>query len=312
MQKDSQRGAAGIWIFLYFLANLSLTIHNKWVLNRVNFNFPWTLTAIHISVSGLGSYLVCKVSGMQSPSLDTWAWIKLLSFSILYSINIAMSNVSMSYVSLSFHQIVRSSVPAVILMLEYLMLGKVHSLGRKASLVPLICGVALSTVGEFGDIYFTYLGLALTLFGVVLAALKGVVTNMLMVGPLSLHPLEVISTMALPATIQCLIYGALFGEFSGIKRFVVGLQEETSAGLTLDDPLVSLLGKLALNGFLAFLLNWVSFTANQKTSALTMTVIANVKQIASIALALYIFNTPVNLIRATGIVLTLIGAIWYR
>lgn len=219
----------------------------------------------------------------------------------------------MSYVSLSFHQIVRSSVPAVILILEYLMLDKVHSWARKASLVPLISGVALSTLGEFGDIYFTYVGLALTLFGVVLAALKGVVTNMLLVGPLSLHPLEVISTMALPATLQCLLYGALLGEFSGIKRFIYNLQEEpSSSNLPLENALVSLAGKLVLNGLLAFLLNWVSFTANQKTSALTMTVVANVKQIASIALALYIFNTPLDAIRATGITLTLIGAIWYR
>lgn len=311
----SRTFSAGVWVLLYFLANLALTIHNKWVLSRVNFRFPWSLTALHIGVSGIGSWIFCTASSIPKKDLDFEAWKSLLSFSVLYALNIAMSNVSLAYVSLSFHQIVRSSVPAVILLIEWGWLAKSHSTNRKLSLIPLILGVIMATVGEFRDVEFTSIGLILTLIGVLLAALKGVTTNLLMVGPLKMHPLQVISYMAGPAAFQCLLYGLVAGEFSDItlllKRLSRDATIEAKHGGPIEYPVISLLGKLAVNGLLAFVLNWVSFTANKKTSALTMTVVANVKQVVSIAMAIYIFHTELSPIKILGIVLALGGATWY-
>lgn len=316
-EQKPQPVAVGIWVFLYFLANLALTIHNKWVLSRINFRYPWILTALHIGVSGIGSWIVCRFnSGIQQQTLDREAWIKLLGFSILYALNIAMSNVSLAHVSLSFHQIVRSSVPVFILVLEAAWLTKRHSTGRKLSLIPLVLGVSLATVEEFKDVSCTMIGFLLTLIGVALAALKGVVTNILMVGPLKMHPLQVIYTMALPATIQCIIYGAVAGELKSIRSLFSRLHYEAvtveASGGPVSFPVGSILFKLLINGLLAFVLNWVSFTANKKTSALTMTVVANVKQVFSIGLAIYIFSTPLTLTKLLGIGLTLAGATWYR
>ena len=129
-----------LWIFLYFLANLTLTIHNKWVLQKLHFTFPWLLTAIHIGVSGAGSYVLCQMFTIgedgRKRSLTQVEWAKLLGFSILYAINIAISNVSLNYVSLAFHQIVRSSTPAVTLLMEYVFFGKRQSYLVVLSLIP--------------------------------------------------------------------------------------------------------------------------------------------------------------------------------
>ena len=59
-------GAA--WIIYYFMANLGLTIHNKWVLKELNFDFPWLLTALHIGVSGLGASFLIYVRGYCKPA----------------------------------------------------------------------------------------------------------------------------------------------------------------------------------------------------------------------------------------------------
>lgn len=309
--------ATGTWVVLYFATSLALTIHNKWVLSKLNFRFPWFLTALHISFSGAGSWLVCRYSpSIPSRQLDRDAWVRLLLFSVLYALNIAMSNVSLAYVSLSFHQIVRSLVPAFILVLEAVWLSKRHPAGRKLSLIPLIFGVTLATVGEFSNVNFTTLGLVLTMAGVVLAAMKGVATNVLMVGPLKMHPLQVISHMAAPAALQCVAYGVASGETARLSQMLQKLRHETVAvtsnGGLEASPLASLLFKLTANGLLAFVLNWVSFTANQQTSALTMTVIANVKQIVSISLAIYVFQTSITTLKLLGILLTLLGATCYR
>jgi hypothetical protein len=203
-----------------------------------------------------------------------------------------------------------------ILVLEAVWLARQHSLGRKLSLVPLILGVTLATVEEFKDVNFTIVGLVLTLSGVVLAAVKGVATNVLMVGPLKMHPLQVISSMAVPAALQCIAYGGFAGEWKAIQAMLSRAHYEAvtieASGGPASYPSAVMLSKLAVNGLLAFVLNWVSFTANKKTSALTMTVVANVKQVVSISLAIYIFNTSLTTVKLVGICLTLIGATWYR
>lgn len=62
------------------------------------------------------------------------------------------------------------------------------------------------------------------------------------------------------ACIQTIIYAQLTGELNAVREYAA---ENMSTNM--------LFGLLA-NGAVAFLLNVVSFTANKKTSALTMTV----------------------------------------
>jgi hypothetical protein len=72
-----------------------------------------------------------------------------------------------------------------------------------------------------------------------------------------------------------------------------------------------LLLKLSFNGALAFGLNFVSFAANKKTSPLTMTVAANIKQCLSIILGIWVFRLDVGQMNALGILVALAGGAWY-
>lgn len=287
-----------VWISLYFFANLALTIHNKWILSRIHFSFPWLLTALHIGVSGVGALIALTVVyGKRPARLNRRQHLQLLLFSVLYAVNIAVSNVSLRHVSLAFHQIVRSSTPAFTVLLEMLFQQKYPKPMTLLALVPVMLGVCLATADEFGRRDFTTDGFWLTVLGVVLSAAKGIVTNQLLVGDLNLHPLDLLWKMGPSSVAQCLVYALIFGETSGLAQ-----RQSLSASDNMS---------LLANGLLAFALNWVSFTANQRTSALSMTVAGNVKQALSIALAVWIFATPVTAINVVGIVMTVVGGAWY-
>ena len=307
----TDRSQAGLWIFLYFAANLLLTLHNKWVLSRLQFNFPWTLTALHIGISGVGAYFLLNYYYHVTPTkLSRDAMVKLLLFSVLYSVNIAISNVSLSHVSLAFHQLVRSATPAITVVMELALFRKIHSARIYLSLLPVVIGICLATVDEFSDVSFTLAGFLLTLLGVILSCLKGIVTNVLMVGPLKMHPLEVIWRMSLPSVLQCLSYAAFFGELGLLPGFFHHHHpDKSSSGNRFDSAAA---GKLLFNGFLAMWLNWVSFTANKKTSALTMTVAGNIKQALSILLAIYFFGSRLSRVNLIGIIVALSGGACYR
>jgi len=158
-------------------------------------------------------------------------------------------------------------------------------------------------IATAGDYYFTILGLILTLFGTFLAAIKGVLTNRLQKSLTSpLHPLDLLLRMSPLACIQSLVYAALLGETGALRTRVANLSLRAQTTLILG---------LAVNGVLAFGLNYVSFAANKKTSPLTMTVAANIKQCLSIVLGIWIFRLTVGWMNAFGIIIALAGGAWY-
>jgi len=103
----------------------------------------------------------------------------------------------------------------------------------------------------------------MTNLGALLAAVKTIVTNRVQVGSLKLHPMDLLLRMSPLAFIQCMICAYFAGEWDAI---ILWKMEATWNGIW----------ALWFNGILAFFLNIVSFTANKKTSALTMTVAGNV------------------------------------
>ena len=123
--------------------------------------------------------------------------------------------------------------------------------------------LSLSSIifSTYGDYYFTLWGLILTLIGTGLAALKTVVTNQIQTGGggrLRLHPLDLLMRMSPLAFIQCVMYAWYTGELERVRKY--GAKEMTGTKAV----------GLLVNGVIAFGLNVVSFTANKKTSALTM------------------------------------------
>ena len=117
-----------------------------------------------------------------------------------------------------------------------------------------------------------------------------------MIGHLSLPPAEMLLRLAPLAFTQALVFAYATGEL---------------ADFTLSSPPASLIWALAGNGAIAFALNIVSFTANQSTGALTMTVCANLKQCLTVLVGARVFGVRVSLVNGLGMVVAILGAAWY-
>ena len=85
------------WLTTYFVLNLALTIYNKLVLAG-NFPFPYTLTAIHCLFGTLGSHICLKQGIFKRARLTSRDTALVTLFSVLYTVNIIVSNLSL-YVS---------------------------------------------------------------------------------------------------------------------------------------------------------------------------------------------------------------------
>lgn len=200
-------------------------------------------------------------------------------------------------VTIPFHQIVRATTPLFTVAIYALVLHQRYPTLTYLSLLPVIIGVGLAC---YGDIYFTPLGFFLTLLGAFLAAVKTVVTNRIQTSGLKLSPLEILYRMSPLALVQTLLYAYFTGELSRLGTFAadgnLGRRE---------------IAVLLVNGAIAFALNVISFTANRKTGALTMTVAGNVKQILTIVLSVVFWGLKVTGLNMVGIAVTLAGGAWY-
>lgn len=91
------------WLILYFVLNLVLTLYNKVLL--VSFPYPYTLTATHALFGLAGGTYLRLIKVYEPRSLCGSGHVIVVTFSILYSVNIAISNASLGLVTVPVSQL---------------------------------------------------------------------------------------------------------------------------------------------------------------------------------------------------------------
>lgn len=86
------------WLVLYFCFNLGLTLYNKAVL--IHFPYAYALTALHALCGSIGGFTLLRCGVYVPAKLTDADNMALLAFSLLYTINIAVSNLSLELVTI--------------------------------------------------------------------------------------------------------------------------------------------------------------------------------------------------------------------
>jgi len=281
-----------VWLGLWLVNNVAVTLLNKAAFASVHFNYPMTLSLIHMVCSGIG----CRISYTRPVKTLSWdARKQILLFSIIFTLNIVVGNVSLKFVSVNFNQVMRSLVPGLTLLVG-LWQGKPFTLVRALSVLPIIVGVAMAC---FGDMTYTALGFFVTLGCIILAAAKVVCGGEMLRGEAQLQPMELLSWMAPLAGVQCFVLAVCTGEISAIYG---------------SWPEVNTRGVWTMvfgSGLASFTLNVSSLIANKLTSPLTLCIAANVKQVLMIVVSTLVFKTEVTVLNGMGILLVLVASANY-
>lgn len=278
-----------IWLLLWTVNNVGLTLMNKAVFSKVSFPYPFLLSSVHMACNSLGAAMLSYFLGVEKCPRTYKSYL----FSIIFSLNIAVGNMSLKYVSVNFNQMMRSLVPALSIVLGKILYGRYISTQRIKAVIPVVIGVALATLGDKANI--TLWGLIVTTTCISLAALK-VVSGGEMVRELS--PLELLRQMSPPALVQCLLLSWWNGELFAAEDD--GNKPSPNAWLL-----------VTLTGIVSFTLNIASLQSNKLTSPLTLCIAANVKQVLMLILSTVFFNVTISQLNGIGIIIVLIGSANY-
>ena len=291
--------------------NVGVTLLNKAAFATVDFHYPYFLSFVHMVCNSVGSQLVFKslardmktgkhgifqklLGNIARKELDTKGKKYIIAFSVIFSLNIAIGNVSLRHVSVNFNQVMRSLVPAITIGMGFY-IGKQTSQKRINAVIPIVIGVAMAC---FGDMTFSAFGFFYTCMCVILAALKVVASGEMLTGALKLHPVDLLGHMAPLAMIQCIFLAYVTGEINSIAS-----RPEL---YTIWPMLV-----VVISGVFSFSLNICSLMANKLTSPLTLCIAANVKQVLMISISTLVFSIPISPLNGGGIVVVLIASAYY-
>lgn len=303
------RDATFLWLVLWMANNVGVTLLNKAAFATVDFHYPYFLSFVHMVCNSMGSRIVFAslendektgrtgvfqrlLGKVERKSINKSGMRSIVGFSVIFSMNIAIGNVSLRHVSVTFNQVMRSLVPAVTIVMG-LFLGKQISLDRVLAVVPVIIGVAMAV---WGDMTYTMLGFFYTCACVLLAALKVLASGEILTGALKLHPVDLLGHMAPLAMLPCIVLSFATGEVASIASRPEIYSNSYPVGVVL------------LSGVLSFSLNICSLMANKMTSPLTLCIAANVKQVLMICISTVVFSTPITAMNGLGILVVLIGS----
>eukprot|EP00871_Galdieria_phlegrea_P002460 jgi/Galph1/3214/GphlegSOOS_G1866.1 len=328
-------GLIGAIVMATFSTSSTLVIYNKWLLRYIdnkfywkkNFPFPLLVTACHMGFIALTLRLIFRYTNWcERPKVTNRVYYYfVVPYSILVALDISLSNSGFLYLEASFVEMIKSSMPAFVLIFSALF--GLEVLSFKLALVVVLISGGLS-LASYGEVNFRWTGFMLELVAVLIGSLRLVFAQYLLHGKDDMKTtIESEDTVDASdniasstvhfkrlGTLQLLYYQAsiafLFLLFPAIFSFLsrwktVSLSHEKN--FLLLTSIVVLLGAI-----IALALNICDLLMVSYTSALTCTIIGTIKTAVVVGVSWLAFRNIVSILNLIGYIICLLGVVLYN
>lgn len=175
--------AAVALILAWYSVSSALNVFNKWFFGRANYAYPYPIfiTGCHMLIQSFISFLVLLFvypSWRPSKVVSGWDYAtKIVPCAFAAGLDIALTNSSLQYITLSFTTMIKSSVPIFVLIFAA-MFGLEKPKPALVLVVLVICaGTALMVVGE---LRFDWTGFIQSSIATVMSGLRWTLTHLLL------------------------------------------------------------------------------------------------------------------------------------
>ncbi|KFY46124.1 hypothetical protein V495_02641 [Pseudogymnoascus sp. VKM F-4514 (FW-929)] len=264
----------GLFILLWYIFSLSISIYNKWMFSseHLDFKFPLFTTCMHMLVQfSLASLYVTMSPCSVSPVLPA-----------------PYGNMSLQFISLTFYTMCKSSALAFVLIFAFLFRLETPSVKLIAIIATMTVGVVMMVAGE---VDFSPIGFTLVISAAFFSGFRWALTQILLLrNPATSNPFASIFYLA---PIMFLSLLAIAIPVEGPSSLIAGLRVLMEAKGPFLGPTI-----LLAPGAIAFCMTASEFALLQRTSVVTLSIAGIFKEVVTILAAGRVFSdimTPVNL-----------------
>eukprot|EP00669_Euglena_mutabilis_P005104 TRINITY_DN1647_c0_g1_i2.p1 TRINITY_DN1647_c0_g1~~TRINITY_DN1647_c0_g1_i2.p1 ORF type:complete len:373 (+),score=171.61 TRINITY_DN1647_c0_g1_i2:94-1119(+) len=275
----------------------AVVLHNKWLMTVFHFEYPATMTMMHMSFSFCIAFIICKVFKLVALPAITSQQILRAIFPIgaCYAIVLVCSNYAYVYLTVAFIQMLKACLPVLVLFVSVAFGVAKFERHLLWSILVISIGVVLVTEGQ---VDMSLPGLILQSVSLVFESIRLVMIEVLLKQKgIQLNPITTLFYVA-PVTLLCISVPAAVFEFDNLDKIV---------SMVTGNPLIFL-----LNCSLAFLLNLAVFLIIGKTSALTMNIAGISKDIIVIGISTVMFAAPLYMKSIVGFGIVIVGVSLYN
>ncbi|KAL3130623.1 hypothetical protein ABBQ38_008017 [Trebouxia sp. C0009 RCD-2024] len=284
-------------VFAYLGLNSVLNLTNKWALGVYGFSFPLLLTTCHMAFSCcvlLPFMLREPFRSKHRPTIEK-QWKGLVAIGIYMAANVSLNNLSLVLITLSLNQVIRSAIPVCTATLAIFIENKVPTGEEALGLVVLTLGVMVA-VWE-GSVSGSVTGLLLCCAGTVCNA-----AMMSTAGKVMSEKVDVLRLTFYTAPVSCAVLLPLF-LVRERQRFQIYYTQNSTAVLLV----------LLCSSIVALSYNVIHSLMIQKTSAVTTTVLGEVKIVGLLILSALLLGEKkaFTLKMTVGVTLAMVGFCMY-
>lgn len=288
----------GLVIAIYLGSNISLNMLNKWTLSLYGFRFPLLMGLAHMAFSffALAPIMMMKsFRDLHAPTLQKQLF-GVMTISTLFAMNVGLNNASLVSIPLSLNQVIRASIPIVAAVGSIFIEGKSPTLQEFSCLTVLFLGVAVA-VWEGSSSTASFWGIVICILGTISNGLM-----MSSIGKLLSERVDVLRLTFYTAPITIIMLLPFYYSFES-KAF-----SEYQAKHSMN-----YLGLLLLGCINALVYNLVHSYVIKITSAVTTTVIGEMKIILILVLSSIMLgeSSMWTLQMLVGCSLAILGFCWY-
>ncbi|KAG0171368.1 hypothetical protein DFQ30_001123 [Apophysomyces sp. BC1015] len=285
-------------VSFYFVISLSVVFLNKYIMDALEFPYALFVTWYQLVVALVLLLIWAHLGKTIIPpyEFDSTTAKKVAPLTFIYVMMLALNNLCLKYVEVTFYQVARSLSINFTILFTYLILGKKTSFPALVACIIVFLGFA---IGSYGEINFSWEGVMYGVGSSAFVALYGIYVQKTLtaVDNNQWKLLHYNTTLAIILLFPLVLFS---GELSEI--------------LTLKQEVISGFGFwvfMTITGVTGFGINIAMFLQVKYTSALTNTICGTAKACVQTILAAMLFRNPISDLNGLGILLALFGSGYY-
>ena len=288
-----------VLILLTWTCSVSVIMFNKYLLTVAGFPFPVLLTTWHQVFATLGTQVLGRTTSLLDSRHDLNMTPRMfvrqvMPVGIMFSASLIFTNKAFIYLSVSFIQMLKASMPVLVLLVSVVLRLQPLTTSSFVKVLIIAMGVALAS---YGEARFNLIGFLLQSAGILCESLRLVIMQMLLSE----------SGSNIDPLVSLYYFAPICALFNAVVCFWLEFQTISMAQIyQVGIPL------LLANGLASFALNVsVVFVVN-RTSSLTLCLAGIAKDILIVSASMVMFGSRVTLTQTIGYSVAVVSMLWYN